>query len=77
MKMFESLQRERNYAVPASRPFARRLACIAATALLVAASASTQCMASEMFAGAAPKGRLVLFSSDDPSDVAVVRIKGL
>ena len=30
-----------------------------------------------MFAGAAPKGRLVLFSSDDPSDVAVVRVMGL
>src|SRR5688572_6568458 len=77
MKTFKSLQRERNHSVPASRPFARRLAGIAATALLVAASASTQCIAAEVFAGAAPKGRLVLFSSDHPGDVAVVRVKGL
>ena len=34
-------------------------------------------MAAEVFAGAAPKGRLVLFSSDDPGDVAVVKVKGL
>ena len=66
---------ERNYSMPASRPFSRRFACIAATVLLAVASASTQ--AAEVFAGAAPKGRLVLFSSDDPSDVAVVRVKGL
>jgi hypothetical protein len=54
MKTFESLLRERNHAVPASRPFKWRLASIAATALLVVASASTECTAAEVFAGAAP-----------------------
>jgi hypothetical protein len=76
MKTFKSLQLEGNHFLSASRPFKRRLACIAATALLAAASA-TECMAAEVFAGAAPKGRLVLFSSDDPGDVAVVKVKGL
>lgn len=77
MKTFKSSQRERNHVVTPSRSFTRRLACIAATALLAAASASTQCMAAEVFAGAAPKGRLVIFSSEDPSDVAVVHVRGL
>jgi len=75
--MLKSLPLERNHTVPPSRAFRRRLACIAATALLAVASASTNCVAAEVFAGAAPKGRLVLFSSDDPSDVAVVKVKGL
>ncbi len=46
-----------------------------AAALLAATSAST--VAAELIAGAAPKGRLVLFSSDDPGNVAVLKIKGL
>src|SRR5688572_12188184 len=75
MKLFKPLPCERNHSVPAP-PFGRRLARIAAAALLVVASAS-QSIAAEVLAGAAPKGRLVLFSSDDPSDVEVVRIKGL
>jgi hypothetical protein len=77
MKTFKSQQVERNHSVPAARPFKRRLACLAATALLAAVCAPTESMAAEVFAGAAPKGRLVLFSSDDPGDVAVVKVKGL
>ncbi len=37
----------------------------------------TSATAAELFAGIASNGRLVLFSSDDPSDVAVMQVRGL
>jgi len=48
-----------------------------AVAAVLLASAAAQASAAEMLAGVAANGRLVLFSSADPEDVAVVPVTGL
>jgi hypothetical protein len=46
--------------------------------MLIALTAiGTSALNAEVLVGSAPGGRLVLFSSDDPEDVAVVKVSGL
>jgi len=61
--------------VIASRRFTRLFAVLASVTLLALTVA--QGVAAELLAGVAANGRLVLFASDDPEDVAVVQVRGL
>jgi hypothetical protein len=49
----------------------------AAIAMLATAITPTTTLAAELLAGIAENGRLVLFSSDSPSDVKVIQVTGL
>ena len=54
-----------------------RMQCLFSAILLVAAMAGVSARGAELLVGSASGGRLVLFASDQPEDVAVVHLAGL